>query len=1375
MSRIFMSHSNLDSRQAVALKQWLVEQEPPLANEIFLDIDARTGLQPGDRWKAALQQANARCEAVICLLSNNWAQSAECRVEYRLAENLHKQVLCARLEESAADAMTSEWQRCDLFGGERLTSVDIGQGPPVQFATDGLYRLREAVRGAGIGAQSFVWPPPGDPGRAPYRGWEPFEPEDAAVFFGRDAAIVHALDDLRGMRHAGVKSLFVVLGPSGAGKSSFLRAGILPRLAREDRQFVMLGVVRPSRTPLTGDTGLSAAIWESRRKFGLIEPSLGAIKAAVADDTSAVRDLLAGIQQAAASRLPAEDTATSTPPTLILPLDQAEELFSADAGDQAAQFISLISALARSGLELIVVSTIRTDRYEIMQAHPELAPLQTQVFDDLKPMPASQFKEVITGPAERATQAGSPLAIAPDLVDLLITETARGADTLPLLSLTMAELYTDYASTRTLTVDQYESMGGMYRVVQNAIDSILSAEPNRRREQLEALRAAFIPWLATINPDNDQPMRRVARWTDIPEQSRPLIDALVEKRLMVKDIRDGEAVVEVALESLLRQWDELAGWLRDRRNELLAADDLERSAAAWRNADGDPAWLISGTRLVDAESLITKPGFRERLISVNDFLTVAREHEDERVRIDEERREADLRAAQERQALAEAHGATLRKRSRITVIVAVIAVVVAVAAAVGFVQASHARSDAQQRFREASSTRITGEARDILASDTGDQVRAYQMILAAAAIAPTAAAENALYGAVVSNLRTLRLESISEPILAVAPDASRIATLADESSVRLRDARTGQPVGNVLPIDGDTVAGVVFGPDAAHLAVMGANAMQLWDIVGGEPVRASDEPIPTTDVGCCVAYSSDGKRVAISSSHRLGFFDAATGHRISTPLNDRPVPTGQMALSPDGTRLATTTFDAIEIWDLRTGEPIGKHATGHSDRVRDIVFSPNGAYVATSGGYTVQVWDSTTAAPADEPLQANATALAFSPDSTRIALGSDDGKASLWYAQTGLLEGDPFGGHTKAVTGLAFDPDGTRLIATGSDRTVREFDLTRQIVDNPLSPTVNSLAYSPDGTRLAIASDDAVRIWDTTNDKLVEKQLVGKTDRVDSVAFSPDAKLLATSDLGGVRLWNTETGQLVDEPIGSSGVHGVAFSPAGTLLAVAVDNTVRLWDTATKTFVGDPFALEGRDTVYNMAFSADGTRLATGDNNGNLRLWDTATRQQIDNLRTGPDDPVRAVAFSPDGTRLASTSLNTVRLWDTSSGDQIGDPLTGHNGLVFSVAFSPDGTRLVSAGEDATVRIWDPLTGHAIGDPLEGHRSSVATLAYSPDGNHFISGGLHGSVRKWPARVSPQDLCAKLTTNMTDKQWDEWVSPDIDYIKTCPNLPVPTG
>src|SRR5215217_6424193 len=278
-------------------------------------------------------------------------------------------------------------------------------------------------------------------------------------------------------------------------------------------------------------------------------------------------------------------------------------------------------------------------------------------------MPPTQFKEVITGPAVRASEGGRRLTVSPDLVERLLVDAAEGADTLPMLSLTLARLYADYGSTGELTVEQYEAMGGMRRVVETEINEVLAADPDRRRHQLDCLRAAFIPWLATVNPENDHPLRRMARYDDLPEQSRPLIDALVGKRLLLKDRRDGQVVVEVALESLLRQRDELADWLREQRQELQVADDVERADTAWRSNGKDPAWLLTGSRLADAEKVVGSSTFTQRMNPVREYLDASRQGENDRVAAEEERRDSELRNAHERQAQAEAHATALRKHA----------------------------------------------------------------------------------------------------------------------------------------------------------------------------------------------------------------------------------------------------------------------------------------------------------------------------------------------------------------------------------------------------------------------------------------------------------------------------------------------------------------------------------------------------------------------------------------------------------------------------------------------------------------------------------------------------------------------------------------
>jgi TIR domain len=469
VSRVFLSHSSRDNRQAVAVKAWLIEHEPGLADEIFLDLDPHTGIRPGERWRQKLQQANDRCEAVICLLSKHWETSQECQTEFRYAENMNKTILVARLEPLPDTNVTSEWQRCDLFANHRATTdVDIADGgQPVVLDNAGLQQLLDALRALGIGAEHFSWPPPGDPDRAPYRGWAPLDEADAAVFFGRDAQILRGLDVLHRMRTSGVESMFVILGPSGAGKSSFLRAGLVPRLRRDDRRFLPLPIVRPERAVLTGELGLANAIHKLRASLDLHEPMLGHIESCC--DTEHVEQLrawLEGARQVARARLldaPAEQPA----PTLVLPVDQAEELFNTDAGVEAPGFLELLATLLRhqggGTPAMIVALTIRADRYEPLQIASQVADLKNAPFDDLRPLLPAGYTDVITGPARRATAEGRPLIVEPAVVERLLADTADGADALPLLALTLERLYHKYGGDGDLTVAEYEALGGWPR------------------------------------------------------------------------------------------------------------------------------------------------------------------------------------------------------------------------------------------------------------------------------------------------------------------------------------------------------------------------------------------------------------------------------------------------------------------------------------------------------------------------------------------------------------------------------------------------------------------------------------------------------------------------------------------------------------------------------------------------------------------------------------------------------------------------------------------------------------------------------------------------------------------------------------------------
>jgi TIR domain len=239
VSRVLVSHSSRDSIEALALKTWLERAEPGLVGEVVVDLDPDTGIPAEVRWNEALRRANDRCEAVICLVSKLGDASHECRAEYCPAEDRGKPIFPVRLEPTAGRDTTSEWQRCDLFGDGPKTVIEVDGGTEsVEFLTAGLVRLQKGLRAAGIAPDTFASPPEGEPDRASYRGWQPLEAVGAAVYFGRDAEINRALTAIRELRTSGDQKLFVILGPSGVRKSPFLRAGVLPRLRRDDRHFL---------------------------------------------------------------------------------------------------------------------------------------------------------------------------------------------------------------------------------------------------------------------------------------------------------------------------------------------------------------------------------------------------------------------------------------------------------------------------------------------------------------------------------------------------------------------------------------------------------------------------------------------------------------------------------------------------------------------------------------------------------------------------------------------------------------------------------------------------------------------------------------------------------------------------------------------------------------------------------------------------------------------------------------------------------------------------------------------------------------------------------------------------------------------------------
>jgi WD40 repeat protein/3',5'-cyclic AMP phosphodiesterase CpdA len=475
-----------------------------------------------------------------------------------------------------------------------------------------------------------------------------------------------------------------------------------------------------------------------------------------------------------------------------------------------------------------------------------------------------------------------------------------------------------------------------------------------------------------------------------------------------------------------------------------------------------------------------------------------------------------------------------------------------------------------------------------------------------------------------------------------------------------------------------------------------------------------------------------------------------------------------VAFSPNGRALAIGRGWAVELVDAVT-ERVVRVLSGHTRGVNAVAFSPDGTLIATgSDDRTARIWDASTGAPRTTLTGHTdaVRAVAFSPDGTVIATGSADRTARIWDAATGGALATLTGSGGGGVRAVAFSPDGT-LIATGSDhRTAWIWDASTGAPRASLSghtDAVRAVAFSPDGTLIVTGSDDGTgRIWDSATGG-ARATLTGHTDAVGAVAFSPDGTVIATGSADGIaRTWDSATGAARTTLTGGiGGVRAVAFSPDGALIATGSDDgTGRIWDSATGAA---RVTLTGHtDVVRAVAFSPDGALIVTGSDDGSARVWDSATGAA--RATTDGRIAVYAVAFSPDGTLIATGSADGIaRTWDSATG-AARTTFIGDIDAVRAVAFSPGGALIAAGSADGIARTWDSATG-AARTTTGGHIDidAVYAVAFSLDGTLIATGSAFGSAR---IRDSATGAARTSLTGHIDGVYAMAFSPDGTLIAT---------
>ena len=538
MARVFISHASRDSEAARELFSWLTAQG---FERGFLDIDTEQGIPPGAKWEQMLYDELERAQAVVLLLTRNWFDSKWCFAEFAQARSRGKAIFPVIV---APDG--------DQYIGDDLQKLDLTHDRAV-----GLDRLAKRLTEVALLSQSgFDFPP----GRAPYPGFLAFDEDDAAIYFGRDDDVRRLIQRLDSRRIEGGKRFVLVLGESGTGKSSLLRAGLLPRLKRAKRDWIVLPVFRPGDDPFVGFAG--------------------ALRAAGVDMVSA--DLVAADPERLAATL--GDRHQSHQAGILVPIDQLEEVFTRTPPERAAQFLAFLSRMLGPGLPFVATATMRSDHLGNMQAAPGMG-TEFEPFN-LLPLPLERIGEIVRGPARIAG-----LEVEESLV-ARITQDAETTDALPLVAFALRRLYDRFGGDGRLKLVEYESLrdaeaglSPLETVVRDTASGVI-AEAKPGEDELKALREAFVPGLVKLN-DEGGFVRQAASWDSLPEKSHRLVAALAgsQARLLVIRDSDGGREVEVAHEALFRVWPLLVGWLEEEKEFLIGRNRLEKALADWQALD----------------------------------------------------------------------------------------------------------------------------------------------------------------------------------------------------------------------------------------------------------------------------------------------------------------------------------------------------------------------------------------------------------------------------------------------------------------------------------------------------------------------------------------------------------------------------------------------------------------------------------------------------------------------------------------------------------------------------------------------------------------------------------------------------------------------